>query len=279
MQRYIYFIGSFNSQKNALRRGEFIFFFHWFFPPWISLARTFLRRNICYIYHIIQYLITSISHRCSFPAHYIPLLMTLIFFLSQINLLLHINFYVAFICCRFCWWKTFVSLLSRGGFRSSSLCLLRIFCVIFPHTHSQFPPFIIKNISWGFLSHSFVLTLYAFFVSHFFIIMIFLRFVFALCRHSENDFFASRKVPFIAVCLRALIISSNVIFWQLNQLHTYMRVYDYGFANGEKNENTQSQLKLVWLCFQPFFIFRFFLFYFVCSRNNFYLYSIVVLYA
>lgn len=27
-------------------------------------------KNICYIYHIIQYLITSISHRCSFPSLY-----------------------------------------------------------------------------------------------------------------------------------------------------------------------------------------------------------------
>jgi hypothetical protein len=116
------------------------------------------------------------------------------------------------------------------------------------HTHSQFPPFIIKNISWGFSSHSFVLTL--FFCESLFYYYDISPVCVCSSSYSENDFFASRKVPFIALC--ALIISSNVIFWQLNQLHTYMRGVPYGFENGAKKWKHSKSTQIFVVMFQPF---------------------------
>lgn len=76
----IYILSFFNSQYFKKKKKKKIFFLHWFFLIAFLLDLFFKRKkkyneqkeiflwlNICYIYHIIQYLITSISHRCSFP--------------------------------------------------------------------------------------------------------------------------------------------------------------------------------------------------------------------
>lgn len=170
-------------------------------------------------------------------------------------------------------WKTFF-FISRKifllvVFMFFKVYTLRIFLWYFyTHTHN-FPPFIIKNISWSFLSHSFVLTF--FFVSHFFIIMIFPPGLCLLFAYSENDFFCEQKSSFYRS-----VRSYNFIKCYILTTQSVTHIYCVGSMvmvlwMAEKKWKHSKSTQIFVLVYQTFlFIF----FYFVCSRNNFYIYLV-----
>lgn len=176
-------------------------------------------------------------------------------------------------------WKTFFfAFISRWifslvVFMSFTVYTLRIyFCDISTHTHN-FHLLLLKIFLEAFsLIHSCLLY---FFVSHFFIIMIFLRFVFALRRTVKMKFFCEQKSSFYRSVRSYNFIKCNNFDNSISYTHICGE-YGYGFENGEKNENTQSQLKFLWLYFSLFYIYFLFRMF---TKQLFYLYSIVVLYA
>lgn len=106
--------------KYTLRRGKIYFlafidffllefFFSVFSRKYFFMAEYMLylsHNTISYHFDITQMLISSALYSSSFFDDFNT------FSFSQINLLLHINFYVAFICCHF-WLKNFSAFISR----------------------------------------------------------------------------------------------------------------------------------------------------------------------
>lgn len=274
--RYIFY-RFFNSQI-YFKKKKFYFFLSLIFLSlnfFFVFSRNFsLWRNICYIYHIIQYLITSISHRCSFPAHYIPPLMTLIFFfLSLAN-----KFIITYqFLCRFYLLpllllaeKLSSSLLSRGGFFSSSLCLLRfilyvyIFFVIFPHTHN-FHLLLLKIFLEAFSRACFTFLWVTFLLLWYFsglCLLFTVQWKWNFCEQKSSFYRSVRSYNFI---------KCNIFDNSISYTHICGK-YGYGFENGEKKWKHSKSTQILWLYFSLFYIYLFF--YFVCSRNNFFIYIV-----